>query len=119
MAEQLINGLQIESWRYDLASIAELAADTGLTQTKIRRILATWERLGIAEQRGSLWRLTEYLQTHLPHRLALGLAQRFAGMCPDGAPTQKARPINAQERANAIMDEREKEIAEQAGENHP
>jgi hypothetical protein len=42
-----------------LLTVAELARNTGVSEAKMRRILADFEAAGIAERDGDRWRLTE------------------------------------------------------------
>jgi IclR helix-turn-helix domain len=47
-----------------LLSVAELAANAGLSETKMRRLLADFETAGIAERVGDDWRLTDAAAAH-------------------------------------------------------
>jgi DNA-binding transcriptional regulator YhcF (GntR family) len=85
------NQLQIESWsvitalikrHFKLASLQELADDTELNIHKVRRIMQTWETLGLVEKRADLWRLSAYFSHTLPGELQLALADSFGEFIP-------------------------------------
>jgi len=88
VGEQL-NMIQVQSWKvleylidqqYDLASTGEVSRATEMPEHVARRILMTWEFVGLVERRGNLWRLTPYLSTEIPYRLKLALAEKLRGL---------------------------------------
>lgn len=86
MSEKLdINELQVKAWRavealadrqFDLTSVEEMAEAIKTSKAQARRILLTWEFLGIAERRGEMWRLTESLMNKVPQKLRMALLDK-------------------------------------------
>lgn len=89
--ENQINQGQVEAWKvieelverhFKLASIHDLADATGLSVHQTRRILVTWEYIGMVEKRGDMWRLSQFLTHQLPGKLQLALADTFLDFIP-------------------------------------
>ena len=54
-----------------------LAKACNLTYSKTRRILITWERLGLVERKGNNWTYTKYLTIDIPKRLQAQAAETY------------------------------------------
>lgn len=89
--EKQINQGQVEAWQviealikrhFEMSSAAGLAGMTNMNITKVRRILVTWEHLGLVERRGDLWRLSPYLTKLLPAKLQQSLVDTFKAFIP-------------------------------------
>ena len=72
-----LNQLQVDAWRaieymveqeFGMFSIKRLSEDLGIEYSRLRRILKTWEALGVVEQFRGLWSLSSYLPIKLPQK---------------------------------------------------
>lgn len=79
----------IDAWRvieylaerqFDLANVAEISRELELDYSKTRRILFTWEHLGLIERRGDMWRLTELLTCRIPHKLKCAMSEKLKNL---------------------------------------
>ena len=70
-----LNQLQIDAWRvieymvereFGMFSIKRMSEDLGIDYSRLRRILKTWEALGVIERHNGLWMLTNTLVRDIP-----------------------------------------------------